>query len=503
MITYIVLSTLLGLFLWRLFRRRTILDHLPGPTPLPLIGNAHQMDQRMPPITLHRWYKQYGSVYKVHFPEGVVVVVAGYDSVKEVLATRGSDFAGRAPGFRDHILCRSTACYANQPGDRLTAIRKLFFSFVKPYGSGMGHVESIASEIANELFDKFRRAKGEAFDPLTAIENATVKFMQLLMTGDFLEDEELLLVRSRELIDLAPQLLAQSVQGIILDQYPWFRIFGPNLYKIGVRCHDIVEEIWEIIQERQKKDPGKDTLARLLQDHVIETTPLGQVNPTLKSLHPDDAKTVAALINFAGGSTTAIAFYEVIKALLHYPEIQNKAHREITKVLSKNQQVTLQDRSSLPYICAIIKEAERFFTVAPLGLPHRSVVDTKILGFPIPKNTRIVTSLWSVHHDESFWGDPYNFRPERFLDEEGAMLPADHENVRHVLGFGAGPRYCPGEALASTRLFLWSVELIRLFHILPPDFQELGCCDPRDAIFGAPTRISNFSVKMVPRDERL
>ena len=105
-----------------------------------------------------------------------------------------------------------------------------------------------------------------------------------------------------------------------------------------------------------------------------------------------------------------------------------------------------------------------------------------------------------MHHKEAFWGDPYEFRPERFLDEDGSMLPPDHEKLRHVLGFGAGPRVCPGELIAKTRLFLWTVGLLRTFNILPPDSRPLGPCDPADATFGTTTILPSYRLRLVPRE---
>ncbi len=499
MIEYLAISAVAVLVAWQYFRRRSRIENLPGPWALPFLGNALQMDARMPPATLDKWYKIYGPVFRVYFPEGPVVVVADYECIKEVLVTRGHDFAGRSPGYRDHVICRSAGMYANQPGERFTALRKLFYSFSKAYGSGMDQIESIANQIGNELLSNFRRTNGEAFDPLVTLGNAAVKFTLLMMSGDYLDDTDPLVTVTRELGPSTNRAVSMKATGIILDQFPWLRFLGLNIYKEVIHVYNLMEESWRILQERQRNDPRKETLARLLHDHVEGVEALGEVNPKLKSLTLDDAKSVSSIINLAGGATTASTLYGILKALLHFPEIQEKAYREISKVLTNTQPVALQDRPSLPYISAMLKEVERYFAIIPLAVPHRAVVDTQILGIPIPKDTRVVTSLWSLHHDEAFWGDPYNFRPERFLDIDGAMLPPDHEKVRHVIGFGAGPRICPGEQIAKTRLFLWTVDIVRMFKVLPPDTRPLGPCDPLDAIFGNTTTLSSFSLRLVQR----
>ena len=240
----------------------------------------------------------------------------------------------------------------------------------------MDHIESLANEIGTELFTNLHRTKGEAFDPLLTLENATVKFTLLMMSGDYLEDTDQLVTLTRELGLVSSRASCVGVGGIILDQFPWLRLLGLKSYRDAVRTYDLMEEAWEILQERQRTDPNKETLARLLHDHVKGVEPVGEVNPKLKSLTLDDAKTVPNMINLAGGLTTASSLYGLLKVLLHFPEIQKKAYKEISKVLTKTRKVTFRDRPSLPYVSAILKEVERFFAIVPLRVPHRAVVDT-------------------------------------------------------------------------------------------------------------------------------
>lgn len=44
--------------------------------------------------------------------------------------------------------------------------------------------------------------------------------------------------------------------------------------------------------------------------------------------------------------------------------------------------------------------------------------------------------------DQAYWVDPDNFRPERFLDDDGKFSTS---KLDHVLGFGAGKRQCLGK----------------------------------------------------------
>ena len=52
----------------------------------------------------------------------------------------------------------------------------------------------------------------------------------------------------------------------------------------------------------------------------------------------------------------------------------------------------------------------------------------------------MVGNLYAIHHDEKTWGDPYAWRPERFLSPDGKTL------IKHeaFVPFSIGKRICPG-----------------------------------------------------------
>lgn len=53
--------------------------------------------------------------------------------------------------------------------------------------------------------------------------------------------------------------------------------------------------------------------------------------------------------------------------MVHYPEVQDRAQREIDAVVGTYRLPDFGDRSSLPYIDAILRETLRWHPVFPLG----------------------------------------------------------------------------------------------------------------------------------------
>ncbi|KAL3275505.1 hypothetical protein HHI36_020265 [Cryptolaemus montrouzieri] len=115
---------------------------------------------------------------------------------------------------------------------------------------------------------------------------------------------------------------------------------------------------------------------------------------------------------------------------------------------------------SLPYTNAVLKEIQRITNVPPVGIAHRAVRDAELMGYSIPRDTIILTSLFSVHMDPKIWGDPYTFRPERFLGEEGKTI-----GERSFLPFGYGKRQCLGISLAKASYFLFFTSLLYHFDL--------------------------------------
>ena len=69
----------------------------------------------------------------------------------------------------------------------------------------------------------------------------------------------------------------------------------------------------------------------------------------------------------AGADTAAGSGLGVLYVLASYPQIQAKGQAEIDAVIGSDRLPLVSDRTNLPFVHAIVKEVNRWYTVVPLG----------------------------------------------------------------------------------------------------------------------------------------
>ena len=70
----------------------------PGPRfRLPLIGNLYDVDTDIRKF-LRRYRKQYGDIYSLYFGTKLVIVISGYNCLKEAFVKNGEIFSDRPKG---------------------------------------------------------------------------------------------------------------------------------------------------------------------------------------------------------------------------------------------------------------------------------------------------------------------------------------------------------------------------------------------------------------------
>lgn len=161
-----------------------------------------------------------------------------------------------------------------------------------------------------------------------------------------------------------------------------------------------------------------------------------------ENLNQDEIIVNGALFIIAGSETTGSFMTGLFNHLLR-PEnrtVFNKLKEEIRSSFDCDEDITYERLSKFPWLTAVLEEGLRIFPSAPIGftrtVPHAG--DTVDNGF-IPGGTTVSTCMWAATHAPENFADPYEFRPERWLDRETATDKLGASNA-----FSLGPRGCIG-----------------------------------------------------------
>merc|ERR1719192_2075265 len=192
----------------------------------------------------------------------------------------------------------------------------------------------------------------------------------------------------------------------------------------------------------------------------------------------------------AGVETLKTTLQWAILFMIHHPEIRRKVQAEISGVVEADRLPSMEDMAQLPYTRATLYEVMRRSTVVPMGTTHATDRTVEFEGHIIPKNTHVIPLLHGVHMDPEVWDQPEEFRPERFLTEEGKL-----HKPKHFMPFGAGQRMCLGDKLAEMELQLFFTSLLHVFDIEnpSPDLPSL-----HDFTAGVTVAPHSFEVNFIP-----
>lgn len=98
-----------------------------------------------------------------------------------------------------------------------------------------------------------------------------------------------------------------------------------------------------------------------------------------------------------GVETTATTLYGFLLVILNNPKIQERCQNEVDEVVGHDRYPRLSDRSSMPYSEACIYELLRYQSTLPILIPRKTVADTELCGYKIPKDTWVGVLLRLPH----------------------------------------------------------------------------------------------------------
>ncbi|KAG1722033.1 cytochrome P450 [Suillus paluster] len=428
--------------------KRKMLPLPPGPQPFPIIGNIRGIDISAPWLTYTEWGKQYGDIVYSRFFDQEFIVINSEKVAIELLEKRSHNYSDRPNlpttplfGFEFstvlmaygvhwrrqrrifHQTFREKAALSYRPMQQRKA-QRLISGILDTPEEVLNHLHIYASSvIMSATYDHETELHD---DPLVEAVGKTLK----LGLQELRPEVAVFMKTFRILLRLPAWVPGMSIKKKGAQSREWIRGWMNDPFQ------RVLTTMSSMVSDALRRIDGND--------------PSGEITQVIKE--------TAASAFGAASETTASVLQIFILAMVLFPEVQVKAHALIDAVIGGSRLPTFEDRSSLQYIDAILRETLRWHPILPLSMPHASVNSDVCEGYYIPKGATVMPNVWAMTQNEDKYPNPSQFLPERFLNADGSL----NEDTVDV-AFGFGRRICVGRYFADASLWIAMSGLLARF----------------------------------------
>lgn len=443
-------------------RRVRRIEELPGPSGIPILGNALQVNPSKAHQQFERWAAEHGSPYRLKIGPKQIVVWTDHLVANQLLRNRPDAFrrGGRISEVLDEM--RIGGVFAAE-GNAWLSQRKLVMQALN-----VTHLPGFyptLRAIALRLHARLTRLckEGREVDMLHELTGFTVDTVCALAFG-----------ADPNTLEQGPDRIQKQLQRI----FPMFmkRLLAPFPYWRWVRLprdkaldtaldevHAYVRTLIDGARARMQRNPGQAP-ANLLQSMLAAGSEARTDSSVPEFTDAAIAANVLTLL-LAGEDTTAHSLAWTIPYLCGDPALQGELAEKARQVMG--QDVVCADHRLLQQLDlfeATVTEAQRLRPVVAM-LSFTPTSATVIDDVALPPDCIVYVVNRPAMVDASNFRDPQRFDPHRWLERRDG---AAHE-ARAFLQFGAGPRVCPGRHLAAVQMRLVLSTILNSFHM------ELAC----------------------------
>ena len=400
----------------------------PGPKGLPFIGSLLDLERH--PFQFHRELeRKYKTMATIYIGKRPVLFVFRPEHIRYFLIENPRNFSklsvatgqGLKPLLGDGLLTIEGEMHRQQ--------RKL----VQPafHKHRVDRYADTMTQFTQEMLDHWQ--PGAVVNISSEMRQLTLRIITKTLFD--VDSPEQIARLSHAFGTLSPNTI---IRGVIFGRFGRRRVPAETIK--GERVIDSF--VYDIIAQRrtEDKDTG-DVLSMLLTAQEEDAT------LTDKQIH-DHVLTFLIAGHETAQNTLAWTFY----LFSQNPLVLKKLLAELHTVLA-GRLPTLDDLPNLPYLEGVVNESWRFYPPA-WRLARQTLDDFELDGYHIPAKTIIILSPWILHNLSDIWGDPENFRPERWDPVNGQKIPQGA-----YFPFGLGPRICIGMPFAQleTKLLLATI----------------------------------------------
>ncbi|GMT22708.1 hypothetical protein PFISCL1PPCAC_14005, partial [Pristionchus fissidentatus] len=178
----------------------------------------------------------------------------------------------------------------------------------------------------------------------------------------------------------------------------------------------------------------------------------------------------------AGQETTTVTLRWAMVFLAKHQDKQDRLRAEILEVVGRDRLPNMADQVKMPYARAFVLEVQRRANILQTNVQRMALRDVEVGGYKIPKGAWVNGDIHYVMANDPLFVNPEEFRPERYLSEDGQTLRKDL--VDRTLPFSIGKRACAGEGIARVELFLGLTATVQNFRLLPCEGEEIDLEPP-------------------------
>jgi cytochrome P450 len=379
----------------------------PGP-PLPKAVQSLLIWTRTIPF-LEACRRRYGNTFRVYAaPMGQLVYVAHPDDIKAVFAADPAVFrAGEGNAMLGDLLGSSSLLLLDDD-EHLERRRIMLPPF---HGESVRRYGETVAEIAAEDLEGW--PIGEPFRLHPRMQAVALEVILRAVIG--LQDPARLAElrpRLRRLVDLTPDILLMVL---------WPRLEGHGRWRRHRELQAEVDALLYAEIARRRRD------ARLEERVDVLSLLVRARNEDGEGMTDTELRDQVVTLLLAGHETTATALAWAFERLLRHPDVLARLRAEL-------------ETGDDAYLDAVVKETLRARPIID-AVSRRLTRDADVAGYRLPAGTYVMPGISLVQADPELWGDPDEFRPERFLDDAAAPYT--------WIPFGGGRRRCLGAAFAT------------------------------------------------------
>lgn len=499
-------------------------ESIPGPKPLPLVGNK-LLFTPLGGYSFERYWESCWKLYDLYGPVVRLAKISGHFDM--VLVFRPEDTRkifekeGRLPvrpalDILEYYRLRNPDLYTSPglvPGNgeewkrlRVCVHSLLRRELVQSYKAAQA---GVAKDLATALdAAKGRHPEGVVPDLLNLLFRYTLEAVGVVSLGtrlgclDAAHTTTHAHTRAQDIIAANEETLA--VMGASLFSPPLYRVLPTRAYKTLSRAQLTIARVVEEQLRRRRKEHAQDPGA-FKEQHPFLSSLLER-----QDIAPTDVFLLVLEVFQGGIDATATTLAFCLHYLSREKEPQETLFEEVKDVEPATH--TLQ---GLPYLRAVVQEAMRLRPSAG-GRTRFIHEDGVFSGFHVPAGTCVSSPPVIACHDPAVFPQPHQFRPDRWLSRTraqptgggsttptpkvggsttatgigsttptgggsttptgigsttptgiGSTTPTEETRIHPytIVPFGHGARMCPGRRVAEQEIYLALIQVVKAFRM--------------------------------------